>query len=72
LAHGLFAPLQREEENTLRRIAYGASTPRQHFTPDLNRLRVLSLIDESDGRLQLTPLGLQWLSGSAGRHMANF
>jgi hypothetical protein len=71
MAYGLFAPLQREEENTLRRIAYGASLPRQHFTPDVIRLRTLSLVDECDGQLQLTPLGLKWFSGSAGRHMAH-
>jgi hypothetical protein len=68
MAHGLFAPLQREEENTLRRIAYGVAKPQQHFTPDVSRLRTLSLIDECDGLLRLTPLGLRWISGSAGRH----
>jgi hypothetical protein len=70
MAHGLFAPLQREEENTLRRIAYGSAKPQQHFTPDVSRLRSLSLIDECDGLLQLTPLGLCWISSSTGRQMA--
>jgi len=71
MAHGLFAPLQREEENTLRRIAYGSARPHQHFTPDVSRLRTLALVDEFEGLLQLTPLGLLWISGSAGRQMAN-
>ncbi len=66
---GWFAPLLREEENTLRRIAYGVHRPRDHFTPDVKLLRTLSLVDECDGRLELTTLGRCWISQSAGRHI---
>ena len=69
MTQGWFAPLLREEENTLRRIAYGAGRPRDHFTPDITLLRDLSLVDECDGRLELTPLGRCWISSSAGRHI---
>ena len=71
MAPGLFAALDSEEEVALRRVAYGLSKPRQHFTPDLTRLRALALIDEYDGELQLTALGLLWISQSAGRLMGS-
>jgi hypothetical protein len=67
MARGLFVALDREEEVALRRVAYGVSKPRHHFTPDIDRLRTLALIDERDGELQLTMLGRQWISQSAGR-----
>jgi hypothetical protein len=71
MAPGLFAALDRDEEVALRRVAYGVSKPRHHFTPDLTRLRTLALIDECDGQLHLTALGLQWISQSAGRLMGS-
>lgn len=67
MAPGLFVALDREEEVALRRVAYGVSKPRHHFTPDLTRLRNLALIDDCDGELQLTVLGRRWISQSAGR-----
>ena len=71
MAPGLFVALDREEEVALRRVAYGVSKPRHHFSPDLTRLRTLALIDECDGELQLTALGRQWISQSAGRLMGS-
>lgn len=67
MSQGLFVALDREEEAAVRRVAYGASEPRHHFTPDIARLRTLALIDECAGELQLTLLGRQWISQSAGR-----
>ena len=45
MAPGLFVALDREEEVALRRVAYGVSKPRQHFTPDITRLQTLDLVD---------------------------
>lgn len=67
MAPGLFVALDREEEVALRRVAYGVSKPRHHFTPDITRLQTLELVDNRDGQLQLTTLGRQWISQSAGR-----
>lgn len=69
MTQGLFVALDREEEVALRRVAYGVSKPRHYFTPDLTRLRTLALIDDCEGELQLTVLGRQWISQSAGRLM---
>ena len=71
MAQGLFVALDREEEAALRRVAYGASKPQQHFTPDITRLRTLALIDDCDGELQLSALGRQWISQSAGRFVGS-
>lgn len=67
MARGLFVALDREAEAALRRVAYGVSKPQHHFTPDTDRLRTLALIDDCNGELQLTMLGRQWISQSAGR-----
>lgn len=58
MSQGLFVALDREEESALRRVADGASEPRHHFTPD---------IAECAGKLQLTLMGRQRISQSAGR-----
>lgn len=56
---GMLAPLSPHEEITLRRVALGfgqrAHLPEQH----VRRLEQLALIEEADGTLRLTDLGLQ-------------
>lgn len=56
---GILAPLSPHEEITLRRVALGFGRrdhlPLQH----VQRLEQLALIEEADGTLRLTELGLQ-------------
>ena len=56
---GILAPLSPHEEITLRRVALGFGRrdhlPSQH----IRRLEQLALIEEADGTLRLTELGLQ-------------
>jgi hypothetical protein len=56
---GILAPLSPNEEITLRRVALGFGRrdrlPPQH----IRRLEQLALIEEADGALRLTELGLQ-------------
>jgi hypothetical protein len=56
---GILAPLSPNEEITLRRVALGfgarARLPIQH----VQRLESLTLIEEADGVLRLTELGMQ-------------
>ena len=56
---GILAPLSPNEEITLRRVALGfgrrAHLPEQH----IRRLEQLALVEEADGALRLTELGLQ-------------
>jgi hypothetical protein len=56
---GILAPLSPHEEITLRRVALGFGRrdhlPSQHT----RRLEQLALIEEADGALRLTELGLQ-------------
>jgi hypothetical protein len=56
---GILAPLSPNEEITLRRVALGfgarARLPVQH----VQRLESLALVEEADGVLRLTELGLQ-------------
>jgi len=56
---GILAPLSPHEEITLRRVALGFGLrdhlPSQHVV----RLEQLALIEETDGTLRLTELGLQ-------------
>ena len=56
---GILAPLSPHEEITLRRVALGFGLrdhlPSQHVV----RLEQLALIEEADGTLRLTELGLQ-------------
>lgn len=55
---GLRAPLSPNEESTLRQIADKALS-QDHLRPaDLQRLRVLQLIDICDGLWRLTTMGL--------------
>ena len=56
---GILAPLSPHEEITLRRVALGFGRrdllPLQH----IQRLEQLALVEEADGALRLTELGLQ-------------
>lgn len=56
---GILAPLSPNEEITLRRVALGFGwrdhLPEQH----IRRLEQLALIEEANGALRLTDLGLQ-------------
>jgi hypothetical protein len=60
---GILAPLSPNEEITLRRVALGFGArdrlPMQH----VQRLESLALIEEADGTLRLTELGLQRYAG---------
>ena len=60
---GILAPLSPHEEITLRRIALGfgarSHLPAQHA----RRLEQLGLVEEADGVLRLTELGLQRYAG---------
>jgi hypothetical protein len=56
---GILAPLSPNEEITLRRVALGFGG-RDRLPPrHVERLRQLALIEEADGALRLTELGLQ-------------
>lgn len=56
---GILAPLSPHEEITLRRVALGFGR-RDHLpSPHVQRLQQLALIEEADGALRLTELGLQ-------------
>jgi hypothetical protein len=60
---GMLAPLSPHEEITLRRVALGFG--RRDHLPDqhIRRLEQLALIEEADGALRLTELGLQRYAG---------
>jgi hypothetical protein len=56
---GITAPLSPHEEITLRRVALGFGTPARLEARHVQRLLQLALIEEADGGLRLTELGLQ-------------
>lgn len=56
---GILAPLSPNEEITLRRIALGFGTPDRLAPRHVQRLQQLALIEEANGELRLTELGLQ-------------
>ena len=56
---GILAPLSPHEEITLRRVALGFGR-REHLpSQHVRRLEQLALVEEADGALRLTELGLQ-------------
>ncbi len=57
MTRGSLAPLSPHEEVTLRRVALGIAQAPQLSKSDVKRLKALSLIDENDGGLGLTPAG---------------
>ena len=56
---GILAPLSPHEEITLRRVALGFGGSDRLSLPHVRRLQQLALIEEADGVLRLTELGLQ-------------
>jgi hypothetical protein len=56
---GLLAPLSPNEQTALRRVANGISKPRHLRAASIARLKLLALVEEQDGRIQLTALGAQ-------------
>jgi len=63
MERGLLAPLSPNEEKALRRIANGISKPRHLRDTSVERLKRLALVEESEGRIQLTALGAQRFAG---------
>lgn len=57
MLRGQAAPLSPKEEVTLRRIALGIVPPDELPQPAVARLEALGLVQRSDGRLVLTPVG---------------
>ena len=57
MERGLLAPLSPNEQTALRRVANGISQPRHLRAASVARLKRLSLVEESEGRICLTALG---------------
>ena len=60
---GILAPLSPNEEITLRRVALGFGARDRLPEPHIERLKTLELIEEVDGAVRLTQLGLQRYAG---------
>lgn len=60
---GMLAPLSPHEEITLRRVALGFGRRDQLPPQHIQRLEQLALVEEADGALRLTELGLQRYGG---------
>ena len=56
---GLRAPLSPNEQTALRRVANGISKPKHLRSTSLQRLKMLALVEEHEGRVRLTALGTQ-------------
>lgn len=56
---GMLAPLSPNEEITLRRVALGFGVPDRLPPQHVDRLVNLALVEQVDGALRLTELGLQ-------------
>jgi len=57
MERGLLAPLSPNEQTALRRVASGISKPKHLRAASVERLKVLALVEEREGRIRLTPLG---------------
>ncbi len=57
MERGLMAPLSPNEQTALRRVANGISKPKHLRAASVQRLKLLALVEERDGRIHLTPLG---------------
>jgi hypothetical protein len=66
MERGLLAPLSPNEQTALRRVANGISKPKHLRTASIARLKLLALVEERGGRIQLTPLGTQRCRSDAG------
>jgi hypothetical protein len=56
---GLLAPLSPNEQTALQRIAHGISKPKHLRAASVARLKLLALVEEREGRIRLTSLGMQ-------------
>jgi hypothetical protein len=65
MERGLIAPLSPNEESALRRVAHGISKPKHLRDASVERLKLLALVEEQDGRIRLTDLGAQRFSGGS-------
>ena len=54
---GMLAPLSPNELTALRRVANGISKPKQLRDTSVARLKLLALVEESEGLVRLTALG---------------
>jgi hypothetical protein len=69
MERGLIAPLSPNEATALRRVANGISMPGHLRSSSVERLKQLALVEESDGRIQLTALGQRrYLAEAATPH----
>ena len=59
MERGLLAPLSPSEEKALRRVAHGISKPKHLRDTSIARLKRLALVEELEGRIRLTELGVQ-------------
>jgi hypothetical protein len=59
MERGLLAPLSPNEQTALRRVANGISKPKHLRSTSLQRLKMLALVEEHEGRIRLTALGQQ-------------
>jgi hypothetical protein len=57
MERGLLAQLSPNEQTALRRVANGISKPKHLRATSIARLKLLALVEEREGRIQLTPLG---------------
>ena len=57
MERGLLALLSPNELTALRRVASGISKPKHLRAVSIARLKMLALVEERDGRVQLTALG---------------
>ena len=63
MERGLLAPLSPNEESALRRVAHGISKPKHLRGASVERLKLLALVEEQNGRIRLTELGAQRFAG---------
>jgi hypothetical protein len=63
MERGLLAPLSLNEQTALRRVANGISKPKHLRAASVQRLKMLMLVEEQDGRIRLTKLGEQRCQG---------
>ena len=66
MERGMLAPLSPNEMAALRRVANGISKPKHLRVQSVERLKLLALVEEREGRIRLTPLGeRRWLADKA-------
>jgi hypothetical protein len=70
MERGLLAPLSPNEEKALRRVAHGISKPKHLRDTSVDRLKLLALVEETDGRIHLTKLGIQRFADAKSRNAA--